>query len=73
MSINIVILGSKHLIYLDYKRAANIIKHKEHLNPNGVGLQRVLQLKNRITWLYSEKVRNNHSAEEGTEKSDQKR
>ena len=44
-----LILGSKHLIYLDCKRAANIIKHKEHLNPNEVGLQRVLQIKNRIT------------------------
>ena len=67
------ILGSKHLIYLDFKRAANIIKHKEHLNPNGVGLEEILQLKKRITSLYSEKAINNHSVEEGTDKSDQKR
>ena len=44
-----LILSSKHLIYLDSERAANIIKHKEHLNPNGVGLQQVIQLKKRIT------------------------
>lgn len=53
--------------------AKNIIKHKEDLNPNGVGLEEILQLKKRITSLYSAKAINNHSVEEGTDKSDQKR
>lgn len=67
------ILGSKHLIYLDFKCAANILKYKEHLNKNGVGLEEILQLKKRITSLYSAKAINKHSVEEGTDKSDQKR
>jgi len=67
------ILGSKHLNYLDFKSAAYIIKNKEHLNADGVGLEQILQLKKRITSLYSNKAINNHSVEEGTEKFDQKR
>jgi NADH:ubiquinone oxidoreductase subunit K len=67
------ILGSKHLIYLDFKSAAYIIKNKEHLNKDGVGLNQILQLKKRITSLYSNKAINNHSVEEGTEMFDQKR
>jgi hypothetical protein len=39
------ILGSKHLNYLDFKSAAYIIKNKEHLNEDGVGLEQNLQLK----------------------------
>lgn len=65
------ILGSKHLIYLDFKSAAYIIKNKEHLNADKVGLNEVLQLKRRITSLYSNKAINNHSVEEGTEIFDQ--
>jgi hypothetical protein len=60
------ILGSKHLISLDFMSAANIIKNKEHLNRDGVGLEQILQLKKRITSLYSNKAINNHSFEEGT-------
>ena len=67
------ILGSKHLIYLDFKSAAYIIKNKEHLNEDKVGLNLVLQLKKRISSLYSNKAINNHSVEEGTEILDQKR
>lgn len=68
-----LILGSKHLIYLDFKSAAYIIKNKEQLNADGVGLNQILQLKKRITSLYSNKAINNHSVEKGTEKFDQKR
>lgn len=39
------ILGSKHLNYLDFKTAAYIIKNKEHLSQDGVGLNRILRLK----------------------------
>lgn len=72
-----VILGSKHLDFLDFKNAAYIIKNKEHLNENGIGLKQILQLKKRITT----RIRlaphaphtNNHSVIIGTEKLDQKR
>lgn len=67
------ILGSKHLIYLDFKSAAYIIKNKEHLNIDRVGLNQILELKKRITSLYSNEAINNHSVEEGTEMFDQKR
>ena len=67
------ILGSKHLIYLDFKSAAYIIKNKEHLNSDKVGLNQIMQLKKRITSLYSDKTINNHSVEKGTEIFDQKR
>ena len=67
------ILGSKHLIYLDFKSAAYIIKNKEHLNEDKVGLNLVLQLKKRISSLYSNKAINNHSVEEGTEILDPER
>lgn len=67
------ILGSKHLNFLDFKSASYILKNKEHLNKDGVGLKEILQLKGRITSLYSNKVMNNHSVVEGTEKLDQKR
>ena len=67
------ILGSKHLNFLDFKSAAYIIKNKEHLNEDGLGLDEILQLKRRITSLYSNKAMNNHSVVDGTEKLDQKR
>lgn len=35
------ILGSKHLNYLDFKSAAYIIKNKEHLNEDGLGLAKI--------------------------------
>lgn len=55
------LVGSKHLNFLDFKSAASIIKNKEHLNEDGVGLEKILQLKNRITSLYKNKAINNHS------------
>ena len=67
------ILGSKHLNFLDFKSAAYIIKNKEHLNEDGVGLEQILQLKKRITSLYSNKAINNNSVVVGTENLDQKR
>jgi hypothetical protein len=67
------ILGSKHLNFLDFKSAAYIIKNKEHLNKDGLGLEKILQLKRRITSLYSNKAMNNHSVVDGIEKLDQKR
>jgi len=62
------ILGSKHLNFLDFKSASYIIKNKEHLNKDGLGLKQILQLKERITSLYSNKAMNNHSVVDGTEK-----
>jgi hypothetical protein len=77
------ILGSKHLNFLDWKSASYIIKNKEHspppagllggMNKDGLGLKQILQLKGRITSLYSNKAMNNHSVVDGTEKLDQKR
>lgn len=72
------ILGSRHLNFWDFKSAAYIIKNKEHLNEDGLGTlapaeEKTLQLKRRITSLYSNKAMNNHSVVYGTEKSDQKR
>lgn len=67
------ILGSKHLNYLDFKSAAYIIKNKEHLNEDGLGLEKILYLKRRITSLYLNKAMNNNNVVKGSEKSDQKR
>jgi hypothetical protein len=39
------IIGSKCLNFLNFCKAANIIKNKEHLNINGKGLEQILQLK----------------------------
>ena len=58
---------------ITWKSAAYIIKNKEHLNEDGLGLEEILQLKRRITSLYSNKAMNNHSVVYGTEKLDQKR
>ena len=66
------ILGSKHLNYLDFKKAAYIIKNKEHLNEDGLGLKEVLDLKRRITSFYTNKAINNNVVN-GTENIDQKR
>ena len=52
------ILGSKYINYLYFNSAAEIIKSKEHLNSNG--LERILQLKNKITTYYKNKTINNH-------------
>lgn len=41
------IKGSKHGDLLDFKSAALIIKNKEHLNQDGVGLKKILLLKNK--------------------------
>lgn len=41
------IKGSKHGDFLDFKSAALIIKNKEHLNQDGVGLKKILLLKNK--------------------------
>jgi hypothetical protein len=38
----IMIVGSKHLNYLNFKKAAIIIKNKEHLNPDRKGLEQLL-------------------------------
>ena len=54
------ILGSKYLNYLDFKSAAEVIKNKEHLNPDGLGLKKILQLKNRMTTYYKSKTIDNH-------------
>jgi hypothetical protein len=43
------------------------------MNKDGLGLKQILQLKGRITSLYSNKAMNNHSVVDGTEKLDQKR
>jgi NADH:ubiquinone oxidoreductase subunit K len=67
------ILGSKYLNYLYFKSAAYIIKNKEHLNEDGLGLEQILELKRRITSFYSNKAMNNHSVVKGSEKLDQKR
>lgn len=56
------VVGSKHFNYLNFKSAVSIIKNKEHLNPDGKGLEQILQLKSVMN-----KVINNHS-ETGKEK-----
>lgn len=67
------ILGSKHLNFLDFKKAADIIKNKKHLNEDGLGIIEVLELKRKIMSLYLNKAINNHSSLNGREKLDQKR
>lgn len=57
------IAGSKYSNYLDFKSASDIIKNKEHLNIDGKGLEKVLQLKNRI----SNTVNNNSESDLGVE------
>lgn len=67
------ILGSKHLSYLYFKKAGFIIKNREHLGEDNKGLSEIIQIKERITSLYSNKSINNRSVEQGTEQLDQKR
>lgn len=55
------IQGSKHLAYIDFKKASLIIKNKEHLNEEG--LEQILQLKKKITELYVNKTVNEDSDE----------
>lgn len=43
------ILGSKYSNYLDFKSALDILKNKEHLNSDGKGLEKLLQLKSSIS------------------------
>jgi len=50
------IVGSKYSNFLYFKSALHIIKNKEHLNPEGKGLQKILELKNNMS-----KAVNNHS------------
>ena len=41
------IKGAKHGDFLDFKSAALIFNNKEHLNQGGVGLKKILLLKNK--------------------------
>jgi hypothetical protein len=50
------VIGSKYSNYLYFKSALDIFKNKEHLNPDGKGLKKILQLKSSIS-----KAVNNHS------------
>jgi NADH:ubiquinone oxidoreductase subunit K len=43
------IKGYKYYNYLDFKNALDIIKNKEHLNSDGKGLEKLLQLKKNIS------------------------
>lgn len=56
------IRGSKHSNYLDFKSAALIIKNKEHLKEDGVGLNTILQLKDKMG---INKAKNNHGDDYG--------
>nr|YP_007507052.1 endonuclease-like protein [Ceratocystis cacaofunesta]YP_009704191.1 endonuclease-like protein [Ceratocystis fimbriata]YP_009710343.1 endonuclease-like protein [Ceratocystis albifundus]AFO38107.1 endonuclease-like protein [Ceratocystis cacaofunesta]QEN73754.1 endonuclease-like protein [Ceratocystis fimbriata]QFX74845.1 endonuclease-like protein [Ceratocystis albifundus] len=53
------ILGSKYINYLDFKDASTIIKNKDHLNQEG--LEKILQLKNKMTSFYKNTSINNHN------------
>lgn len=55
------IKGSKHEDFLDFKSAALIIKNKEHLNQDGLGLKKILLLKNKNKNINGAK--NNHRNE----------
>lgn len=59
------IRGSKYSNFLDFKEAALIIKNKEHLKENGVGLKNILQLKKNI----SDLTKNNNEIIKGNENS----
>jgi hypothetical protein len=51
--------GSKYFSYLDFKRVANIINNKEHLNPDAKGLEQILQIKNGSSLINKNKATNN--------------
>lgn len=55
---NYKIRGSKHSNFLDFKSAALIIKNKEHLKQDGIGLNKILLLKKNIT--DTNESKNNH-------------
>jgi len=52
------IRGSKYSNFLDFKSAALIIKNKEHLKQDGIGLNKILLLKKNMT--DRNEVKNNH-------------
>jgi NADH:ubiquinone oxidoreductase subunit K len=52
------IIGSKHSNFLDFKSAALIIKNKDHLKQDGIGMNKLLLLKKNITDM--NKGKNNH-------------
>ena len=60
---------------MDFRAATYgaIISNKEHFNDNGRGLDKIIQLKKKITTRNSNKVIEKHSNEIGTEKNDRKR
>jgi hypothetical protein len=66
-----LILGSKYLDFLDFSSAAYIIKNKEHLTKEGV--EKILELKQKITSRKINNVTNNHNNEQGTDNIDLKR
>lgn len=49
-----LILGSKHMNYLKFKEAANIIKNKQHLNEGGIN--RIKELKNSMNKTIKSKI-----------------
>lgn len=62
--------GSKYLSYLDFKRVADILKNKEHLNKDGgasSGLEEIFQIKRRIYSVDMDKAANNHIDGSGKE------
>lgn len=69
------IIGSKYLNNLNFCKAANIIKNKEHLNIDGKGLEQILQLKvgtpsegrSTLRKAHKDKAMNNHINEIGKE------
>jgi hypothetical protein len=71
--------AAKQARYFSAKREARSAKreapakNKEHLNEDGLGLNQILELKRRITSLYSNKTMNNHNVINGSENIDQKR
>ena len=52
------IIGSKYSNFLDFKSAALIIKNKDHLKQDGIGMNKILWLKKNITDM--NKGKNNH-------------
>jgi hypothetical protein len=52
------IRGSKYSNFLDFKSAASIIKNKDHLKQDAIGMNKILLLKKNITDM--NKGKNNH-------------
>lgn len=57
------VVGLKYSNYLYFKSALDILKNKEHLNTDGKGLERILQLKSSI----SKAVSNDSDSDSGKE------